>query len=238
MSTSIMLDAFAGRWPARRRRLRRKSRRFDPVVVRIDAVHVRCFPILSGLVPRPLRRGRLASRNSPRRARDLFCADGRRATKDCGSRTPPSPWCVRARPRFGADRAQQYPPFFSWLFPIVLSASRHFSVSASFPAHSLVRPIGDRHRRPKRDGRPRLLCSGCTVAVVADALHARLEPTSLTRSACLVCRGLMSRRRGALTCSHRCRHLLSRAHRYVVASPPQAVWINPPAITTTGETAQ
>ena len=74
---------------------------------------------------------------------------------------------------------------------------------------------------PKRDGRPRLLCAACTVAVVVDVLHAyALEPTSLTRSTCLVCRALMSRRRGALTCSHRCRHLLSRAHRYVGASSP------------------
>ena len=67
-----------------------------------------------------------------------------------------------------------------------------------------------------RDGRPNLLCPACARSAVAIVSYARAQKPPMRLSACVVCRLPMARRSGALTCSPRCRKLLSRAPIYLV----------------------
>ena len=70
---------------------------------------------------------------------------------------------------------------------------------------------------PRPQFRSRLLCPACVVRAVATALCAHADSSRSPRSSCVVCRGAMSRRAGALTCSDRCRVLLYRARRRVAS---------------------
>ena len=66
---------------------------------------------------------------------------------------------------------------------------------------------------PGPHSRSLILCPDCVVRAVAAAASAHADSSRSHRSSCVVCRGVMSRRTGALTCSTRCRMRLYRARR-------------------------
>ena len=100
---------------------------------------------------------------------------------------------------------------YSYFRPTLLpSLAPMFSVSTHC-CRACDSPVPPTHRR----GRPRSLCPSCTLTAVVTSAYEHAAPQPSSHRWCLFCRIKMSRARGALTCSTRCRVALSRARVYL-----------------------